>query len=142
MKEPYSLSKINSEKEKLTCQKLSKFWRTNTNQSTMGRAGTMRKMPMPYLQSTPVKESAGSNLREDVHTVRSMDREQLITPIRKAIRIRVSKENLIRKRSTVLKESARERDTKICPKLNPTILENMAILHVTVHIHVIMPNIA
>ena len=61
------------------------------------------------------KTSTRSNLREDVHTVESMDTKQLIAPIRKAIRLRVSRGNPTRKRSTVLKESTRERDTKICP---------------------------
>ena len=71
-------------------------------------------------------------LREDVLTVVSMDIKQLIVPVRTAIRLRVPRGNLIRKRNTVLKESTSETDTKICPKLNATIVENMGIIHVQI----------
>ena len=93
---------------------------------------------MPYLQATLIRKSTRSNLREDVHTVESMDTKQLIAPIRKAIRSRVSRGKPIRKRNTVLKESRRERDIMICPKLHATIVENMAIMHMTVQNHMIM----
>ena len=63
-------------------------------------------------------------------------------PNKKAIRKRVSRGNLIRKRSTLLKESTGERDIKICPRLNATIMENMAIMHVTVQNNMIMLNMA
>ena len=93
---------------------------------------------MPYLQATLIRKSTRNNLTEDVHTVESMDTKQLIARKRKAIRIRVSRGNPTRKRSTVLKESTRERDTKICPKLNATIAEKMAIMHISVQNHVTM----
>ena len=41
------------------------------------------------------KKSTRINLREDVHTVESMDTKQSISPIRKAIRIWVSRGNPI-----------------------------------------------
>ena len=81
---------------------------------------------MPYLQATLIRKSTRRNLRE------------ADCPIRKAIRIRVSRGNPTRKRSTVLKESTRERDTQICPKLNDTIAEKMAIMHISVQNHMIM----
>ena len=93
---------------------------------------------MPYLQATLLRESTRSNLKDVVDTEWNLDTKQLIVLIRKAIRIWVPRGNQTRKRNTVLKESTREKDRKICPKLNASIVENMGIMHMTVQNHVIM----
>ena len=85
------------------------------------------------------KKKYKNNSKEDVHTVESMDTKQWIAPTRKAFRIEVSSGNLVRKRCTVLKESTKERDMKICPEISDIIVENMTIMHMTVQNHVIMP---
>ena len=84
------------------------------------------------------KKSPRRYLRDIVDTVGNLDTKQLIVSIRKAIRIRVLRDTLNRKRNTVLKESTREKDIWICPKLNATIEENMGIIHMTVQNQVIM----
>ena len=57
------------------------------------------------------KEKYKNSLKEDVHTVESMDTKQWIAPTRK-----VSSGTLVRKRCTILKESTDERDIKIYQK--------------------------
>ena len=80
----------------------------------MLRAGTMKKMIMLYLQATLTRKSTKNSLKEDVHTVESMDTKQWIASTTKAIKIKVSSGNLVRRRCTVLIESTKERDMKIC----------------------------
>ena len=62
------------------------------------------------------KRKYKNSLKEDVHTVESMDTKQWIAPTRKAIKIKVSSGNPVRKRCTILKESTKERDIQICLK--------------------------
>ena len=79
-----------------------------------------------------IRKSLKSNLRDIVDTVGNLDTKQLIVLIRKAIRIRAQKENLSIKTNRVLKETTKEKDIRICPKLSVIIAENMDIMHVTV----------
>ena len=54
------------------------------------KGGMMKKTTMLYLQATLTRESTKNCLKEDVHTVESMDTKQWIAPTRKAIKIKVS----------------------------------------------------
>ena len=51
---------------------------------------------------------------------------------KKATKIRAQKQNLSIKRNRVLKETTKEMDIRICPKLYVSIVVNMDIMHVTV----------
>ena len=89
------------------------------------------------LTSHTNKRKYKNSLKEDVHIVESMDTKQCIAPTRKAIKLKVSSGNPVRNRCTILKESKKERCIQICPKYSRIIVENMAIMHVTVQDHVI-----
>ena len=73
----------------------------------------MKKTIMHYLQATLIRKSTKNNSKEGVQTAESVDTKQWIAPTRKAIRIKVSSGNLVRKRCTVLKESTKERDIQM-----------------------------
>ena len=59
-------------------------------------------------------------------------------PNKKETKIRAQKENLSIKRNRVLKETTKERDTRVCQKLNVSIVVNMDIMCMTVWKHAIM----
>ena len=84
---------------------------------------------MPSLQINPIRKSQKSHLRDIVDTVGNSDIKQIIVPIRKATRRRAQKGNL--RKNRVLKETTTEKDIRICPKLNVTIVVNMDIMHMT-----------
>ena len=84
------------------------------------------------------RKSPRRDLKDIVGTVVSLDIKQLIVPTRKATKIRAQKQNLCIKRNRVLKGTTMEKDIRICPKLNVSIVVNMDIMHVTVQNHVIM----
>ena len=71
-------------------------------------------------------------------TVESLDIKQQIVPTRKATKIRAKKAKMSTKRNTVLKETLKERDIRICPKLSALIVVKMDILHEISQKHVIM----
>ena len=88
--------------------------------------------------SHSIRKSPRRDLKDIVGTVVSLDIKQLIVPTRKASKIRAQKQNLCIKRNRVLKGTTKEKDIRICPKLNVSIVVNMDIMHVTVQNHVIM----
>ena len=59
-------------------------------------------------------------------------------PNKKVTIIRAQKENLSAKRNRVLKETTKERDIRVCKKLNALIVVNMDIMHEIVQNHAIM----
>ena len=75
------------------------------------------------------KKNPRKHLRDVVGTVENLDTKQLNVPINKVANIRDQKENLSTKRNRVLKETKKERDIRICQKLNVLIVMNMDIMH-------------
>ena len=82
--------------------------------------------------SQPNKKKTRNNLRNFVVTVENLDIKQLIVPIRKATKTRAQNENVSIKRNRVLNETTKEKDIRICQKLNVSIVVNLDIMHVTV----------
>ena len=75
------------------------------------------------------RKSPRKHLKDVVGTVENLDMKQQIVPTRKATKIRAQKAKTSTKRNTVLKETLKERDIKICQKLSALIVVNMDILH-------------
>ena len=67
--------------------------------------------------------------KDIVGTVESLDIKQQTVPTRKATKMTAEKAKMSTKRNTVLKETLKERDIRICLKLSALIVENMDILH-------------
>ena len=95
-------------------------------------------MIMPSSQANPIRKITRKHLTDVVGTVGSLDIKQQIVPTRKATKIRANKAKTSTKRNTVLKETLKERDIRICPRLNFLIAENMDILHMIAQKHTIM----
>ena len=79
--------------------------------------------------SNPTRKSTRKHLRDIVGTVENLDIKQLNVPLKKVTKIRAQKENLSTKRNRVLKVTTKERDIRICQKLNVLIVVNMDIVH-------------
>ena len=97
-----------------------------------------RKMIMPSLQANPTRRISRKHFRDVVDSVENLDIKQLIVPIRKATKIRAQNVNMNTKRNRGLKETTKERDIRICQKLNILIVVNMDIMHEIVQKHMIM----
>ena len=90
------------------------------------------------LTSQSNKKSPRKHLRDIVDTVENSDIKQQNVPIIKATKIRAQKGNLSTKRNRVLKETTKERDIRICQKLNVLIVVSMDTMHEIVQKHAIM----
>ena len=89
---------------------------------------TKRKTIMPSSQANPIRKSPRKHLKDVLGTVENLDIKQQIVPTRKVTKIRAQKAKTSTK-NTVLKETLKERDLRICPKLSVIIVVNMGILH-------------
>ena len=85
---------------------------------------------MPSLQAHPIRRSPRKHLKDVVGTVGSLDKKQLIVPIRKATKTRARKPKMRTRKNRVLKGTLKVKGIEICPKLSALIAGNMDILHV------------
>ena len=81
---------------------------------------------MPSLQVPPTKKGPRKHSKDNVDTVENLDTKQLIVPTRKATKIRARNRKLIKRKSNMAKKTPKANDIQICPKLNVSIVENMA----------------
>ena len=112
----------------MTCQKLSKFWRTNTNPCSMSRAGMKRKTTMHCLQALLIRKGTKISSWEDVAVVESLYTKQQIALTRKVARKNGPKGKTEKRRCKRLKGTIKERERLICQKLDGTVVVNLDIL--------------